>query len=324
VRDLARLITGPPRRVGWQIQRPQLRTRPLSVRIEYGQLIRSAITVAGIVGYAANNSRIRGSNPSTNEPTGARRYFGGPSLSSAAFTVFLEIPITRAISEIGMPSARRSRRISAQSSTSNTCFLPSSIQARVLGKLVKFSVAARWSVFSCRRQLCPSPSAADATDPTPPMREQAGSGGVRRGQADRTAWSGAGGTSFECASPAQEESREPIRGANTVKLARTGHDSARVILLVRGSPFDSIRPGQTHRTCLGVKGSQVQILSSRPTRGPLTLDETPCQRASLGLLVDLAGWGTCAESGTIWGPLCVVDDSFDDNVGSAALIVVFE
>jgi hypothetical protein len=30
------------------------------VRIQYGQPIRSAITAAGIVGYAANNSRIRG------------------------------------------------------------------------------------------------------------------------------------------------------------------------------------------------------------------------------------------------------------------------
>ena len=33
--------------------------------------------------------------------------------------------------------------------------------------------------------------------------------------------------------------------------------------LVKGSPFDSVRPGQTHCPCLGVKGPQVQILSSR-------------------------------------------------------------
>jgi hypothetical protein len=71
----------------------------------------------------------------------------------------------------------------------------------------------------------------------------------------------------------QEESREPIRGANAVKLPRTGHDSARVFLLVSGSPFDSVRSCQTHCPCLGVKGSQVQILSSRPTPGPLTLDK---------------------------------------------------
>jgi hypothetical protein len=65
------------------------------------------------------------------------------------------------------------------------------------------------------------------------------------------------------ASPAQEEPREPIQGANVFKLPSTGHDSARVISLVRGSPFDSVRPRQTHCPCLGVKGSQVRILSSR-------------------------------------------------------------
>jgi hypothetical protein len=38
--------------------------------------------------------------------------------------VFLETPITLAIAKIGMPSARRSRRISAQSSTPNTPLPP--------------------------------------------------------------------------------------------------------------------------------------------------------------------------------------------------------
>jgi hypothetical protein len=99
-------------------------------------------------------------------------------------------------------------------------------------------------------------------------------------------------------SPDQEKPREPIRGANVVKLPPTIRDSVRVILLGESFPFDSVRPRQTHCPCLGVKGSQVQILSSRPTRGPLTLDETPCQRAFLGLLVDLAGWGTARS----WGP----------------------
>ena len=84
------------------------------------QPIRSAITVAGIVGYACNNSRIRGSTPSTIDPAGRRRYAGATSLANAAFTVFLLIPITRAITLIGMPSDRCSRRISAQSSTHNT------------------------------------------------------------------------------------------------------------------------------------------------------------------------------------------------------------
>jgi len=58
---------------------------------------------------------------------------GGPSLPKARFTLFLETPTTRAISEIDNPSARRSRRISAQSSTPDTRFLPGSAPARVSG-----------------------------------------------------------------------------------------------------------------------------------------------------------------------------------------------
>ena len=42
---------------------------------------------------------------------------------NADFTVFREIPKTRAISEIGNSSDRRNRRICAQSSTLNTRFL---------------------------------------------------------------------------------------------------------------------------------------------------------------------------------------------------------
>ena len=47
--------------------------------------------------------------------------------------MFRETPITRAIALIGIPSARCSRRISAQSSTVNTRFLPGSTRARVSG-----------------------------------------------------------------------------------------------------------------------------------------------------------------------------------------------
>jgi hypothetical protein len=105
-------------------------TRPDRVRIECGHPIRSPITVAGIVGNALSNSRIRGSYPFTSEPIGFRRYLGGPSLANAALTVFLETPITRAISANGIRSARRSRRISAQSSTLSTRFLPGAVTAR--------------------------------------------------------------------------------------------------------------------------------------------------------------------------------------------------
>jgi hypothetical protein len=72
------------------------------------------------------------------------------SLDSAARIVFLETRNTRAISEIDIFSARRSRRISAQSSTLNTLFLPDSVRARVSARVVRirlprpvqFSVAA--------------------------------------------------------------------------------------------------------------------------------------------------------------------------------------
>jgi hypothetical protein len=115
----------------------------LKVQIEYGHPIRSAITVAGIRGNAASSSRIRRSKASTSDPDRARSYLGGTSLANAAFTVFREQPISRAISEIETPSDLRSRRISAQSSTISTCFLPGSTSARVTGKLVNFQLPHR-------------------------------------------------------------------------------------------------------------------------------------------------------------------------------------
>jgi hypothetical protein len=81
-------------------------TRPLSTRIDRSQPIRSAITVAGIPGNAFSSSRVAGSNPSTIDPGLGRSYFGGPSLATAARTVFRDTPITRAIALIGTPSAR--------------------------------------------------------------------------------------------------------------------------------------------------------------------------------------------------------------------------
>jgi hypothetical protein len=141
LRDLARRIAGPPCRIRRQNHGHSCATRALSVRMEHDQPIRSAITVVGIIGYAASNSRIRGSNPSATDPRGARQYLGGPSAASAAFTVLRATPITRAISEIAKSSARRNRRISAQPSTSNTCFPPARIQPGSQGS---------WPIFSCR------------------------------------------------------------------------------------------------------------------------------------------------------------------------------
>jgi len=99
-------------------------TRSRSTRIDRSHPIRSAITVAGIDGYALSSSRIRGSAASTIDPLRGRSYRGGRSLATAARTVFLETPITLAIALIGIRSARCSRRISAQSSTESTPSTP--------------------------------------------------------------------------------------------------------------------------------------------------------------------------------------------------------
>ena len=118
-------------------------TRPLSVRIEYGHPIRSAITVAGMSGTARSSSRIRDSNPSATDPAGARSYRGGPADRTAARTVFRETFIIRAICLTGSPSARCNRRISAQSSTEITCFLPGPARARLPGRRVKIRMPRR-------------------------------------------------------------------------------------------------------------------------------------------------------------------------------------
>jgi hypothetical protein len=54
--------------------------------------------------------------------------------------VFRETPNTRAISEIDIFSDRRNRRISAQSSTLNTHFLPGSVGASLIRKVVNIRV----------------------------------------------------------------------------------------------------------------------------------------------------------------------------------------
>jgi len=115
-------------------------TRPDSTRIDRSHPIRSAITVAGIRGYDFSSSRIRGSATSTTDPAGGRWYFGGPSLAIAARTVFPGTPITRAISLIGRPSDRYSRRTSAQFSTSSTLFPPRLGLSQARTKRVNFQV----------------------------------------------------------------------------------------------------------------------------------------------------------------------------------------
>ena len=52
-------------------------------------------------------------------------------------------------------------------------------------------------------------------------------------------------------------------GANAGRLVQTARAAFRALSQVRGSPADSVRPSQTGRSCLGVKGSRVQIPPSR-------------------------------------------------------------
>ena len=53
-------------------------------------------------------------------------------------------------------------------------------------------------------------------------------------------------------------------GANVLRLPRTHHDPSGPNLQGGSSPPDFLRPGQTPDSCLGVKGSPVQIRPSRP------------------------------------------------------------
>jgi hypothetical protein len=59
------------------------------------------------------------------------------------------------------------------------------------------------------------------------------------------------------------DSREPTAGANVLRLVPAHRDACGTSPQVRGSPFDPLRPGQTPDSCLGVKGSPVQIRPSR-------------------------------------------------------------
>ena len=61
-----------------------------------------------MLGYAANNSRNRGSTPSTIDSIPVHRVRRWTAGANAAFTVFLEIPINRSSTLIGDPSAASS------------------------------------------------------------------------------------------------------------------------------------------------------------------------------------------------------------------------
>ncbi|KFF99829.1 hypothetical protein IQ62_16900 [Streptomyces scabiei] len=67
-----------------------------------------------------------------------RSYFGGRSLANARLTVFFEMPRCLAIARTCICSARRSLRISAQSSTQITLSLLTSDQDQVQAKITKW------------------------------------------------------------------------------------------------------------------------------------------------------------------------------------------
>ena len=86
--------------------------------------MRSATTVAGIVGQSFSSARIRSSKASTADVCRGRRYEGGSPDLTATRTVLRATPTRFAIVLMPKPSAKCSLRISAQSSTVSTSPLP--------------------------------------------------------------------------------------------------------------------------------------------------------------------------------------------------------
>jgi hypothetical protein len=70
--QLAQAIAGPLAGIGRHEHGRSSATRSCNTRTEYGQSMRSAITVAGIVGNSFNSARTSGSTASTTEPFLAR------------------------------------------------------------------------------------------------------------------------------------------------------------------------------------------------------------------------------------------------------------
>ena len=149
--DLPGHIGRPRRRVRRQIHRPQLahpvlehRHRPAPSR----SARRSPSPASSATPAAAPGSAAPPHPRSTRAPAAhtaaAHRCAAPPSPCSSRH------PITRAIALIGIPSARCSRRISAQSSTANTSLPPRLDSSQGLGR-GQFSAAARGSVFTRRR-----------------------------------------------------------------------------------------------------------------------------------------------------------------------------
>jgi hypothetical protein len=109
------------------------RTRVRSTVRPRSQPIRSATTVAGIVGVPFSSARISPSTASSADGIGRRSYLGGAVLRSAVLTVFRLSRSRRLMPLIETCSARCNRRISAHSSTLSNPFLPGGLRRRQPG-----------------------------------------------------------------------------------------------------------------------------------------------------------------------------------------------
>jgi hypothetical protein len=122
------------------------------------QLTRSAITVAGIVGYAPSSARTASSICAhADVVTAARSYRGGAAECTALATVFRDRASCRAIAACDSFSDRYSRRISAQSSTVIT----------LQSKGAHISAGITCSLFDRNRQIRSTPTNPPRTSPNP-------------------------------------------------------------------------------------------------------------------------------------------------------------
>jgi hypothetical protein len=78
---------------------------------------------------------------------------------------------------------------------------------------------------------------------------------------------------------------EPTAGANTLRFTSADPDPARPSPQVKSSPLDSLRPRQTPDSCLGVKGSPVQIRPSRLAVKFFRIYLCPCQSQQKSQLI---------------------------------------
>lgn len=115
------------------------------------QPMRSAMTVAGIVGVVRSSARTRSSTASATYGTGRRSWRGGDGERSAARTVLRDRPSSKAMALMALPSERCRRRISAQSATCSNPFRPGgrgrnlSTRMRHLGHGTTDSMASPWA-----------------------------------------------------------------------------------------------------------------------------------------------------------------------------------